>query len=131
MVELKVMTIDLTTRKLVMKPVWTPLVGRPVNFHVYRDHVMDIFLGKIIMYVISNRCSMDPTGFLGVPRGSEGSQGVPRGPKGFRRIPLVGRPVNFHVYRDHVMDIFLGKIIMYVISIRGSMDPTGFYGDNQ
>ena len=114
------MTIDLTTRKLVMKPVWTPLVGRPVNFHVYRDHVMDIFLGKIIMYVISIRGSMDPTGFLGVPRGSEGSQGVPRGPKGFRRIPLVVMPANFHVSRDHAMDIFLGKIISYIIWFQGS-----------
>ena len=73
MVELKVMTIDLTTRKLVMKPVWTPLVGKPVNFHVSRAHVMDIFLGKIIMYFIRSH-------------GSLWSHWIPWGPKGFRRI---------------------------------------------
>ena len=62
MVELKVMTIDLTTRKLVMKPVWTLLVGRPVNSHVSRDHVMDIFQGKIIMYVIRYQGSLGSHG---------------------------------------------------------------------
>ena len=78
MVALKVMTIDLTTRKLVMKPVWTPLVVRPVNSHVSRAHVMDIFLGKIIMYVIryqgshgSHRVLWDPRRSQGVPRGSD------------------------------------------------------------
>ena len=78
MVELKVMTIDLTTRKLVMKPVWTPLVVRPVNFHVSRDHVMDIFLGKIIMYIIRY-----VPGVPWVPQSSMESHGVPRGSDAF------------------------------------------------
>ena len=114
------MTIDLTTRKLVMKPVWTPLVGRPVNSHVYRDHVMDIFLGKIIMYVISIRGSMDPTGFLGVPRGSEGSQEVPWVPRGSDTFRWLGGLRTSHVSQDHAMDIFLGKIISYIIWFQGS-----------
>ena len=89
--ELEVTTIDLMTRKLVMKPVWTPLVVRPVNFHVSRDHVMDIFLGKIIMYVI--RSQRVPGGFKGshgvqvVPGDSMRSQGIPRGPKGSQGVP--------------------------------------------
>ena len=89
MAELTVMTIDLTTRKYVMKPVWTPLVVRPANFHVSRAHVMDIFLGKIISYIIWFQGSQ---GFRGLSRGPKVSKGVPRG---VQSALLVVRPVNF------------------------------------
>ena len=72
------------------------------------------------MYVITTRGPMDPTGFHGVPRGPEGSQGVPTHSVGGEacELPRVSGP----------LDIFLGKVIMYVISTRVSMDPMGFHG---
>ena len=94
------MTIDLTTRKYVMKPVWTPLVVRPANFHVSRAHVMDIFLGKIISYIIWFQGSQ---GFRGLSRGPKVSKGVPRW---VQSALLVVRPVNFRESQGHVTDIF-------------------------
>ena len=92
------MTIDLTTRKFVTKPVWTLLVGRPVNSHVSRDLVMDIFQGKIIMYIIRYQgCH----GSQGVPWGLRGSQGVPTHSIGREacELPRVSGPCEGHFPR--------------------------------